>query len=264
MLFHIKANPKKQVFNLSFVSCLLALFITQHAIFRFVAVVPASAPQSDAKGSKPPTHSTTYAKGQSVEVQSHETGQYRRAIISVAHADQLYDVIYQDRTKEINVPEDAIRPWAVPVGASPNGVPKDKKAHLSTVPAAPRDDSPSHALVVANALSVAAGNAALVDGALVEARWEGGSKWVEGKIRKARKNGTFDIDYDNGERELKVAAEFVRLRVASQPVNAPRKAADSSEIVLGSLVIADNHEEGTWLSGLIVKVNDNDTFDIVY
>eukprot|EP01032_Pedospumella_encystans_P026040 gene26040-29414_t len=77
------------------------------------AVIPVSAPQSDAKGSKPTSHGTTYTKSQSVEVQSHETGQYRRAIISVAHTDtNLYDVIYQDRTKEINVPENVIRPWA--------------------------------------------------------------------------------------------------------------------------------------------------------
>ena len=52
--------------------------------------------------------------------------------------------------------------------------------------------------------------ASLQEGDAVEARYRGGSKWYPGKIARERRDGTFDIAYDDGEREDAVASRNVR------------------------------------------------------
>ena len=42
----------------------------------------------------------------------------------------------------------------------------------------------------------------IVEGTLVEADYKGKGKYYAGKFSRVRANGTFDIDYDDGEKEL--------------------------------------------------------------
>ena len=44
----------------------------------------------------------------------------------------------------------------------------------------------------------------------IEARFEGGSMWYAGRICKCHKKGTYDIQYDDGDREQKVDPIFIR------------------------------------------------------
>jgi hypothetical protein len=48
------------------------------------------------------------------------------------------------------------------------------------------------------------------EGSKVEAKYKGGSKYYKGKITRKRLNGTFDILYDDGESEERVAASLIR------------------------------------------------------
>merc|ERR1712159_519670 len=50
----------------------------------------------------------------------------------------------------------------------------------------------------------------LEEGMKVEARYRGKSRYYPGKIRRVDRDGTFDIDYDDGEREMGVAEELIR------------------------------------------------------
>lgn len=45
----------------------------------------------------------------------------------------------------------------------------------------------------------------------VEARYRGQSKWLPGKIRAVHKGNTYNITFDNGKKERKVAHQYVRL-----------------------------------------------------
>jgi hypothetical protein len=48
----------------------------------------------------------------------------------------------------------------------------------------------------------------------VEADFRGRGKWYPGKIVRDRKDGTFDIDYDDGESETRVEERMIRARGA--------------------------------------------------
>ena len=52
----------------------------------------------------------------------------------------------------------------------------------------------------------------LKEGALVEARYRGRSRYYPGKITRERRDGTFDIDYDDGEKETGVSRDLIRVR----------------------------------------------------
>jgi hypothetical protein len=48
------------------------------------------------------------------------------------------------------------------------------------------------------------------EGAVVEARFRGGDEYRRGTITRARSNGTYDISYDNGEKERSVCEALIR------------------------------------------------------
>jgi hypothetical protein len=45
----------------------------------------------------------------------------------------------------------------------------------------------------------------------VEANYRGRGKWYKGKVTRDRGDNTFDISYDNGESEMRVAEDMIRL-----------------------------------------------------
>ena len=49
-------------------------------------------------------------------------------------------------------------------------------------------------------------------GSAVEADYKGKGKYYAGKITRVRLNGTFDIDYDDGENELGVPRSAIRAK----------------------------------------------------
>ena len=54
--------------------------------------------------------------------------------------------------------------------------------------------------------------ARLEEGAKVEGNYRGRGKWYAGKISRDRLDGTFDVDYDDGEKETRVDKDLIRLR----------------------------------------------------
>lgn len=54
----------------------------------------------------------------------------------------------------------------------------------------------------------------LVVGAAVEARFKGRSRFFAGKIRRKRVDGTFDINFDDGEIERHVTRDRIRIPTA--------------------------------------------------
>ena len=55
------------------------------------------------------------------------------------------------------------------------------------------------------------------DGAKVEGNYRGRGRWYPGTIARTNSDGTFDIDYDDGEKELGVEQELVRLVETIKP-----------------------------------------------
>jgi hypothetical protein len=49
-------------------------------------------------------------------------------------------------------------------------------------------------------------------GTSVEADYRGKGKYYAGKISRVRANDTFDIDYDDGEKEMMVTRDLIRVK----------------------------------------------------
>merc|ERR1711998_181494 len=48
------------------------------------------------------------------------------------------------------------------------------------------------------------------EGDKIEARFGGRSRWFKGKIDKKNRDGTYDIRYEDGDKERRVKAELIR------------------------------------------------------
>ncbi|KAK7234390.1 hypothetical protein SO694_0020108 [Aureococcus anophagefferens] len=135
-------------------------------------------------------------------------------------------------------------------------------------------------------------------GAKVEARYRGKSKWYPGKIARDNGDGTYDIDYDDGESEKKVAEELIRGGAATSgsggafAVGAEdngdgtynidyddgEKESDVAEALIrasaatgsgGAFKVGDKIEgryrgKSKWYPGKIAKDNGDGTYDLDY
>jgi hypothetical protein len=103
-------------------------------------------------------------------------------------------------------------------------------------------------------------SAALEVGVAVEADYKGRGKFFAGKISRVRLNGTYDVDYDDGEKELGVSKELIRV----YPAAAPRNRREDGELDVGTFVEANFKAKGNWYFGKIVRARLNGTYDIDY
>jgi hypothetical protein len=77
---------------------------------------------------------------------------------------------------------------------------------------------------------------ALTVGDKVEAQFKGGKKWFPCKITAVHCNGTYDVRYDDGDRECDVLPEHVRKPEATQTPSTGAEEPQVSPIDRGALV----------------------------
>ena len=95
----------------------------------------------------------------------------------------------------------------------------------------------------------------LKEGSQVDADYRGKGKYFSGVISRVRVNGTFDVDYDDGEKETGVSRDLIKARVGS---------ATSSDIKEGTKIEANYKGKGKWFGGVVDKVRIDGTFDVAY
>jgi hypothetical protein len=90
-------------------------------------------------------------------------------------------------------------------------------------------------------------------GSKIEARYKGKSKYYPGIVVRDREDGTYDIDYDDGEKETRVDEKFIKKTQSST----------ESRITEGSIVETDMRSEGRYVSGKVVRDRGDGTYDII-
>ena len=87
--------------------------------------------------------------------------------------------------------------------------------------------------------------ARIEEGSKVEANYRGKGKWYPGKITRDRGDKTFDISYDDGESETRVAEDMIRLLESALTSRSPARGrfesdpeAEVGEMSVGSVVRA--------------------------
>lgn len=139
----------------------------------------------------------------------------------------------------------------------------------SRLRAAPPSDSDTDTDTTADA--GAHSPAAFETGDLVEGNYAGKGTWYRGKIEAARRDGTYDIRYDDGDVERGVAEVRVR-SVGGGETRGPIPLQDALEthanapgICVGSKVEGNFGGTGQWYAGKVEAVHGNGTsFDLLY
>merc|ERR1712070_482978 len=100
------------------------------------------------------------------------------------------------------------------------------------------------------------------------ARFGGRSRWFKGKITKENSDGTFDILYNDGDRERKVKKDLIRSLEKNDSDNGSGSGSgsdsDAAELDVGSKVEARFGGRSRWFKGKITRKNSDGTFDILY
>ena len=99
------------------------------------------------------------------------------------------------------------------------------------------------------------GSSKLEEGDKVEARYRGREKYYPGKITRDRGDGTYDIAYDDGERETRVEERLIKKKDGGGGSDSFRE---------GDKIEADYRGRGKFYPGKISRDRGDDTYDIDY
>lgn len=158
--------------------------------------------------------------------------------ITKKHSNGTYDITYDDGDSEQQVPADLIQ-----------------SAGSSSKPEF--DKRPSSPTVKGGGFS---------KGEKVKARYKGGAKYFAGKVTRLRDDGTFDIEYDDGDVETRVEAS--RIEAAGDDgkkiAPSPKNGTASAKYEVGDAVKARYKNGKKFCSGKIVRVHRDGTYYITY
>ena len=105
----------------------------------------------------------------------------------------------------------------------------------------------------------------------VEARYKGKSKYYKGEIGRDNRDGTYNVNYDDGEKERGVKANLIKsLEKSKSPKKKSRNDYDSeeeggSDIQEGDKIEALYKGKGTkWYKGKVTSAKRDGSFDVEY
>ena len=179
-----------------------------------------SSPRRDGRD----TSSTRYREGDKIEADYRGRGRWYPGRIKRDNYDGTYDIDYDDGEKEMGVRAEMIRSVGFP----------SHDAHVTM---------------------------RFEEGDKVEADYKGRGRWFPGVVKRDNRDGTFDINYDDGEREMNVRNTSIRRREHSSP---SRSTNNGAKLKQGDKIEADYKGRGRWHPGTIRRDNFDDTFDIDY
>jgi hypothetical protein len=136
-----------------------------------------------------------FEEGDNVEANYKGKGKYYPGKISRARLNGTYDIAYDDGERESNVSSDFVRAVDAGVRSSRGGQVRTLGTSHGGSSSSGRGRTQKYAEMDR-----------------VEANYKGKGKYYPGKISRARLNGTYDIAYDDGERETGMSAENIRSR----------------------------------------------------
>ncbi|KAK1932357.1 hypothetical protein P3T76_012351 [Phytophthora citrophthora] len=151
-----------------------------------------------------------------------------RGKISRVRSDGTYDVAFDDGDKDTHVPADLIQ----------------------------LEESESREKSKKSSLKV---------GDIVKARYKKGKKLFDGKVVRVRSDGTYDIEYDDGDLETRVNIEMIEVPEGKNPNNDGKSSPKTKKsLKVGDRVRAHYNKGSKMFSGEITAVHRDGTLDIRY
>ncbi|KAH9160737.1 hypothetical protein LEN26_001726, partial [Aphanomyces euteiches] len=195
---------------------------------------------TDSESSHPPK----FRVGQSVKGDYKRQGEKIAAVVAKVHSNGTYDLEYETGKLESHVPESAI----------------STSVH----------NSPKKRVVSEETTTTSDEKVTFEKGQKVEAKYGGKSTWKSGVISRKRVNGTYDIDYDGGEKETGVAAKLIRPKPKSpakkkvEETSTEEEKPKKNKFKQGDKIEARYKGRETYYSGVIARVRLNGSYDIDY
>ena len=165
-----------------------------------------------------------FRTGDKIEGNYRGRGRWFDAIINRVNRNNTYDIDYDDGEKEKNVEEENIR--------------------------IQRSNSP---------YSYEDNNRTMPEGSKVEVNYRGRGKWYPGRIIRVRGGGVYDVEFDDGDREVCIEQHNIRLLGGET-----RRPYNNRRIVEGMRIEGNYRGRGRWYPGKIVRIRANGTYDINY
>eukprot|EP00939_MAST-03C_sp_MAST-3C-sp1_P000758 g758.t1 len=183
-------------------------------------------------------------EGMKVEARFGGKDKYYAGKITYVRSDGTFDILYEDGDSERRVKRKFIRPVETKIKSS-------RRRSRSRSKSRDRDDE-------------------LREGMKVEARFGGKDKYYRGEITNVRRDGTFDIRYEDGDSERRVKRKFIR-PVETKKKSSRRRSRSRSksqerddELREGMKVEARFGGKDKYYRGEITNVRRDGTFDIRY
>eukprot|EP01041_Mallomonas_annulata_P000208 gene208-376_t len=203
--------------------------------------------------------------GMKVEVRYQGRAQYYPATITRKRLNGTYDIDYDDGEKEIGVPRELIK---VRVGVnnrvSPsriNGNGNGNNPNQTMGGGSPNTARPTTAFGSPKR-GAGAVTKAFLEGDLVEAKFEGKGRYLPARITRDHVDGTYDLSYEDGGREMRVPRNMIR---PMGSVGAASAIENTSHLFSKGDRAQVNFRGGPkWFAGVISNVNANATIDILY
>ena len=166
-----------------------------------------------------------FEEGEYIEVKQLGSTTWKTGKIRRDRGDTTYDIIYSTGEQENRIREDRLRHCR-----------RDERV----------DDGP------------------LEEGDDIEANYRGRGKYYHGKIKRNRGDNTYDIDYNDGEKELRVKRSYIRNLNPKNKVSRDSERKTKLSFYEGDRIEGNFKGRGKWYPGRICFVRSDGTFDIDY
>ena len=179
-------------------------------------------------------------EGMKVEARYKGRSRYYPGRVSRVHRDGSCDIDYDDGEKERMVNQSLVRPTESRSRSSTRNKSSDTRGRADKT-----------------------GNSEIGEGSKVEARFRGRSRYHPGKVVHVHQDGSFDIRYDDGDKERMVDPSLVKL-VGSPDVSIPQRGSRSEQLRRGQRVEARYKGRSRYYPGVVSRVHGDGSCDIDY
>lgn len=212
--------------------------------------------QSSAESKEPDIDAKAFKVGDSVEANFKGRGKWLAGDIIGSHTDGTFDIRYADGDRELRVGTGSIR----------FGDSSAKGSSPSTALDPKSDGNPSSRIRGARAQSESDGTADQFEvGDSIEANFKGKGKWFKARIGLVHRDGTFDINYEDGDREKRVDSSRVRSIISKAAQKGfESESDDGGELIPGAAILARYRGNKDWLPGHISAARSDGSFDVRY
>lgn len=190
------------------------------------------------------------AVGDTVEAKYRGKNKYIPGKITRKRYDGSYDILYSDGERELCVSKDLIR--------TDSRFKQQDKERENDMKSPPKEQKQLNKEV-----------AELRVGDSVEAKYRGKNKYYTGKITRKRFDGSYDINYNDGDREVGVARELIKpaTETHEQDENVQGFVRDNGiqqDLSIGTRIEARYRGKSKFFPGQITKRREHNLFDIRY